>query len=85
MVVPSSRTARSKPLVRAPRVRAGLRRAGRWRRDRAPRIWKPVRAALVVLEGVVAPLKGDVALAVTARALIVVGDTVVDAGRHERP
>ncbi|WP_268997568.1 hypothetical protein [Saccharothrix luteola] len=40
--------------------------------------------ALLVLEGVVAPLKGEVALAITARALLVVGDAIVDAGRHKR-
>jgi hypothetical protein len=39
---------------------------------------------LVVLEAVVAPLRKDEALAVTARALIVVGDTIVDAGKHGR-
>ncbi|MEV8441734.1 hypothetical protein AB0425_30505 [Actinosynnema sp. NPDC051121] len=38
----------------------------------------------LVLEGVVAPLRGDAALAITARALLVVGDTIVDAGRHDR-
>lgn len=84
MVVPSRRTARSKPLVRTARVRTALRRVARWRRNRAPRIWKVVRVALLVLEGVVAPLKGEAALAITARALLVVGDAIVDAGRHER-
>jgi hypothetical protein len=43
-----------------------------------------VRVALLVLEGVVAPLKGEAALAITARALLVVGDAIVDAGRHKR-
>jgi hypothetical protein len=43
-----------------------------------------VRLVLVVVEVVVAPLKKDEALAVTARALIVAGDTIVDPGRHGR-
>ncbi|WP_257926478.1 hypothetical protein [Amycolatopsis iheyensis] len=39
---------------------------------------------LVLLEDVVAPLKRDEALAVVARAVLVVGDLIVDAGRPRR-
>lgn len=73
MVVPSSRTARSK-----------LRRAAKWCRGRSRPAWRAVRVVLVLVEAVVAPLRKDEALAVTARALIVVGDTIVDAGKHGR-
>ncbi|MEU7475801.1 hypothetical protein AB0A63_07435 [Lentzea sp. NPDC042327] len=43
-----------------------------------------MRLVLLLVEGVVAPLKGEVALAVAARALRVVGDAIVDPGRHGR-
>ncbi|ANZ36171.1 hypothetical protein BBK82_08935 [Lentzea guizhouensis] len=69
---------------RRSRVRTRLLRTARWLRTRAPRIWKGVRLVLLLVEGVVAPVKGEVALAITARALLVVGDTLVDAGRHGR-
>jgi hypothetical protein len=75
VVVPSSRTARSK---------LALRRVATWCHERARPAWTAVRLVLLVVEVVVAPLKKDEALAVTARALIVAGDTIVDPGRHGR-
>ncbi|HET6709009.1 hypothetical protein [Amycolatopsis sp.] len=73
MVVPPSRTARSK-----------LRRVAKWCHRRARPAWRAVRVVLVLLEAVVAPLRKDEALACTARALILVGDTIADAGKHGR-
>ncbi|MET8851650.1 hypothetical protein [Amycolatopsis sp. NPDC004625] len=73
MVVPADRTARSKP-----------RRVAKWCRRRARPAWRAVRVVLVLVEVVVAPLRNDEALAGTARALIVVGDAIVDAGKHGR-
>ncbi|MDQ7808374.1 hypothetical protein Q5425_31960 [Amycolatopsis sp. A133] len=73
MVVPPNRTARSK-----------LRRVAKWCHGRARPAWRAVRVVLVVVEVVVAPLRKDEALAVAARALVLVGDTIVDAGKHGR-
>ncbi|CAM3427542.1 hypothetical protein KIPE111705_08005 [Kibdelosporangium persicum] len=43
-----------------------------------------MRAVLLILEAVIAALKEDEALAMTARALVAVGDMIVDAGAHKR-
>ncbi|MFD8493004.1 hypothetical protein [Amycolatopsis sp. NPDC059657] len=49
-----------------------------------PRAWNKARAALFVLQAIVAALKGDEALALVTRALIWVGDLIVEAGKHTR-
>jgi hypothetical protein len=75
-----NQSARSRKLGSTPSSRAG--RAGREvARMRAPHIWKGLRPVLCLLAAAVAALKGNEALAATARALIAVGDMIVNAGR----
>ncbi|OAR26912.1 hypothetical protein A8W25_01050 [Streptomyces sp. ERV7] len=55
----------------------------RWYPREGASWWKGLRAVLSVLDTASA-LKQNEALALAARALIAVGDLIVDAGKHER-
>ncbi|MFC9250008.1 hypothetical protein [Amycolatopsis thailandensis] len=51
---------------------------------REPDVWKGLRPVLCLLAFAAAVLEDNEALAVVARALIAVGDMIVNAGRHKR-
>nr|WP_157529355.1 hypothetical protein [Kibdelosporangium sp. MJ126-NF4]CTQ90138.1 hypothetical protein [Kibdelosporangium sp. MJ126-NF4] len=53
-------------------------------RERTASWWKGLRAVLSVLCAVAQTSRNHEALAMAARALIAVGDSIVNAGRHKR-